>query len=168
MNINVRLAFDEGATVRLLNFLARENARIRLENPTLPLLYDAGVTYRREHGETWSDLLHLYLVKHDDCDGLAAARAGELMAEGSRALRPGDGGYAQAHRARLDQIPAEVFLTTAPGARSAGLYHCVVAYRVGRFVYLDDPSFRLGMPLSRPAAATHRRWLRRRRRAWRP
>ena len=43
MDVKVRLAFDECAMLRLLNFLARENARILRQKPELPLLYNSRV-----------------------------------------------------------------------------------------------------------------------------
>src|SRR5690606_13148357 len=94
---------------------------------------------------------------HEDCDGLAAARAGELMARGVDALRPGDGGYEEARRAALRAIPAEVMLRTRTTAREPGLYHCVVRYQVAGRWYRDDPSARLGMN-GRVDAAVQRRW----------
>ena len=47
MRIAVKLAFDEGAAVRLLNWLARENAQILRVRREIPLLYESGVIYRR-------------------------------------------------------------------------------------------------------------------------
>ena len=73
MRIAVKLAFDEQAAVRLLNWLAVENAVILRSRPDLPLLYDSGVVYRREPDETWCDVLNLLAQGHEDCDGLAAA-----------------------------------------------------------------------------------------------
>src|SRR5690349_24078774 len=100
MRIAVKLAFDERAALRLLNWLAQENAILLRAQPDLPLLYDSGVTYRRELDETWCDFLNMLAQGHEDCDGLAAARAGELVAGGGRALRLGDDGYAEAQRDR--------------------------------------------------------------------
>ena len=145
MRIAVKLAFDENAALRLLNWLARENARILRRHPELPGLYDAGVVYRRERRETWCDYLNLLARGHEDCDGLAAARAGELLARGSRALRPGDGGYAEARARRLRSIEAETMLRTRTREGKPGLYHVIVRYRVGNRWYRDDPSARLGM-----------------------
>ena len=145
MRIAVKLAFDENAALRLLNWLARENARILRRHPELPGLYDAGVVYRRERGETWCDYLNLLARGHEDCDGLAAARAGELLARGSRALRPGDGGYTEARARRLRSVEAETMLRTRTREGKPGLYHVIVRYRVGSRWYRDDPSARLGM-----------------------
>ena len=145
MNITVALAFSEIDAVSLLNWLARVNRRILRENPELPGLYQSGVVYKRETEETWSDYLNLLAQGWEDCDSLAAARAGELLARGWRALRRGDGGYDEARRRRLRSIPAEVFLRTRTKPDVPGLYHCLVRYRVGARWHLDDPSARLGM-----------------------
>ncbi|MCB9764968.1 MAG: hypothetical protein H6739_34665 [Alphaproteobacteria bacterium] len=145
MNITLKLAFDERAAVRLLNHLARENAFILRAQPELPLLYDAGVVYRREPDETWPDVLHLLAQGWEDCDGLAAARAGELLARGARALSSDEPGYAEARRLRLDTIQAEVLLRTRTERGKPGLYHCVTRYRVAGRWHRDDPSARLGM-----------------------
>jgi hypothetical protein len=145
MRIAVLLAFDEHAALRLLNWLARENAYILRARPDLPLLYDSGVVYRREQDETWCDYLNMLAQGHEDCDGLAAARAGELLAHGARALSAGDGGYEAARKLKLERIPAEVVLRTRSRPDEPGLYHCVVRYRVGNQWHRDDPSARLGM-----------------------
>lgn len=145
MRITVKLGFQEAAALRLLNFIAQENARLLIERPDLPLLYDSGVVYRREQDETWCDYLNLLIQGHEDCDGLAAARAGELLAWGWRALRPGEGGYESACRLRPDSIPAEVILKTRSSADGSGLYHCLVHYYINGTWYHDDPSARLGM-----------------------
>ncbi|MCK6529708.1 hypothetical protein L6R50_19855 [Myxococcota bacterium] len=145
MRIAVKLSFDEGAALRLLNWLARENARILRARPDLPGLYEAGVVYRRERDETWCDYINLLAQGHEDCDGLAAARAGELLARGWKSLRPGDGGYAEAQRTRPASILAEVMLRTRSPVNRPGLYHCIVRYRVGGKWFRDDPSVRLGM-----------------------
>ncbi|MFK7931201.1 MAG: hypothetical protein AB8H79_23660 [Myxococcota bacterium] len=145
MKITVKLAFHERAALRLLNWLAKENARLLRADPELPNLYESGVVYLREADETWCDILHLLGQGHEDCDGLAAARAGELLARGHRALGPGDGGQRAAEDLGLDSIPAEVMLTTHSTPNDPGLYHCVVRYLVDGREYRDDPSARLGM-----------------------
>jgi len=159
MKIAVKLAFDELAALRLLNFLAQENALLLDERPELPLLYDSGVVYRREQDETWCDFLNMLVQGHEDCDGLAAARAGELLARGWEALRPGEGGYDQAIRQRPSSIFSEVFLRTTSGPDGGGLYHCLVHYNVGGRWYHDDPSARLGMN-GRIPPETRARWAR--------
>ena len=113
------------AALRLLNWLARENAILLRAQPELPLLYDAGVTYRRETDETWCDFVNLLAQGHEDCDGLASARAGELRARGWRALRKGDEGFELARRHKPASIPAEVLLTTRTAPGQPGLYHCI-------------------------------------------
>ena len=145
MKIAVKLAFDEQAALRLLNWLAQENAIILRARPDLPLLYDSGVVYRRETDETWCDYLNMLAQGHEDCDGLAAARAGELIAHGWKALRAGDDGFEEARRRRPVSIPSEVMLKTRSSTDQPGLYHCVVRYRIGTSWHRDDPSKRLGM-----------------------
>ena len=148
MRITFKVAFDEQNALELLNALARVNERI-LRHPKyagkFPLLYDSGVVYRREKDETWSDVVNTLTQGHEDCDALAAWRAGELRARGASALRQGDGGYADAVRQKLTTIAAEVMLTTRTREGRPGLYHCVVRYGVNGREYTDDPSARLGM-----------------------
>lgn len=145
MHIAVKLAFDEQAAVRLLNWLAQENARILSTRPDLPLLYDSGVVYRRESDEVWCDYLNMLAQGHEDCDGLAAARAGELLARGVAALRAGDPGFDDAKKQDLKRLRAEVLITTRSSEDEPGLYHCITRYKVGGRWYRDDPSARLGM-----------------------
>jgi hypothetical protein len=52
MKIAVKLAFHEQAAVRLLNWLAKENAVILGSQADLPLLYDARVVYRSSSAAT--------------------------------------------------------------------------------------------------------------------
>ena len=158
MRIAVKLSFDERAALRLLNWLAQENAIILRSQPDLPLLYDSGVTYRRETDETWCDYLNMLAQGHEDCDGLAAARAGELVARGWRALKPGDQGFAEAEREQPGSVPAEVMLTTRSRSDEPGLYHCIVRYRVGAQWFRDDPSARLGMNGGRIDPLVKQRW----------
>jgi hypothetical protein len=157
MRITLGLTWNEQRAVRLLNWLARENADQYATNPDLPGVYDSGAVYRREKTELWLDATELVKQGHEDCDGLAAARAGELLARGGRALLPSDHGYKAAQR--LDSIPAQVMLTTpdSPGAKSR-LYHCIVRYQVGKTWYRDDPSLRLGMRRGMVDKAVLRRW----------
>ena len=145
MRITVKLAFHEEGAVRLLNWLAQENARILRARPELPLLYDSRVVYRREKHEAWCDVINMLAQGKEDCDGLAAARAGELLARGYRALRQSEPGFKIARNLRLKSIPAEVLLKTNSEPDSPGLYHCVVRYRIAGKWYRDDPSARLGM-----------------------
>ena len=150
MKIAVKLAFDEKGAVRLLNWLAEENAIILRARPDLPLLYDSGVVYRRESDETWCDYINMLAQGYEDCDGLAAARAGELLARGYKALQPGESGFEDARRLRPGSIRAEVLLRTRTQEGEPGLYHCIVRYQLGKRWYRDDPSARLGMKGSIP------------------
>jgi len=145
MRIGIIMGFDELEAVSLLNWMAHHNARVLRRRPELPNLYESGVFYRREKRELWCDYPSLLLQGHEDCDGLSAARAGELMARGWTALSPVDKGYSIARRRKLKTIRAEVMLRTRTPPNQAGLYHCIVRYRVGRKWYRDDPSARLGM-----------------------
>ena len=158
MRIAVKLAFDERAALRLLNWLAAENAILLRAQPDLPLLYDSGVTYRREPDETWCDFLNMLAQGHEDCVGLAAARTGEVMARGWKALRPGDAGFNEAEMTRAATLEAEVMLTTRSRPDDPGLYHCVARYRIGGRWFRDDPSARLGMYGGRIDPLVKQRW----------
>lgn len=59
MKISLKMAFAEDVALRLLNWLAQENARILRARPDLPGLYASGVRYRREPDEVWCDYLTL-------------------------------------------------------------------------------------------------------------
>lgn len=145
MNIVVQTDFNEHRLLRLLKWLAEVNAELLLADSTLPLLYDSPLIYQRERGERWVDVTHALAKGHEDCDSLAAYRAGELMARGADALFPGEPGYRTARRLGLTAIPAECMLTTDVPEGQSGLYHCITRYRIGRRWYQDDPSERLGM-----------------------
>jgi hypothetical protein len=145
VNITLRLAFDEFTANELLNVMARHNARLLRKHPSLPLLYDSGTEYQREKSELWQDVAAMYQRGIEDCDALSAARAGELIARGWRALRPGEGGYELAQRLRPQSIRAEVLLVTKTAPGTPGAYHCITRYQVGQHWYRDDPSARLGM-----------------------
>jgi hypothetical protein len=164
MDISVRVAFDEDAALRLLNWLAGENSRIFTEyderaqrkgGEYLPGLYESHIRYEREDEEIWGDYLNTLIDGVEDCDALSAIRAGELLARGWRALKPrdpndpvrypGDGGYDAAQRSRPQSVRAEVILKTSSERHRPGLYHCIVRYWVDGREYRDDPSARLGM-----------------------
>ena len=135
----------ERGLVALLNFMAQHNAELLRERDDLPGLYESGVVYEREKTELWCDYLALLERGAEDCDGLAAARAGELIARGWSTLTPIDGGYEDAQRLRPSSIPAWVVLRTRGQHGQANLYHCITVYSVGGKLYRDDPSARLGM-----------------------
>ncbi len=149
--IELRVTKSEIAFVELLNWLARHNERLLLERPDLPGLYESGVVYERETTEVWCDYLSMLEQGHEDCDGLAAARAGELRARGHFAMSPEDGGFALSQHTRPDGIDAWVVLRTKGERGSPNLYHCLVLYRLwdpslrAWTWWRDDPSARLGM-----------------------
>ena len=169
MDISLQLAFDEGTSLITLNVLAQHDAKLfyqydaaaaREGRKPLDSLYESGIVYEREQGEIWGDVLNTLMEGHEDCDALAAIRAGELMARGALALHPGDpndpvkypgdGGYIDAMEWGMTSIPAEVMLKTNATDGRPGLYHCIVRYWVpdihGTWLeYRDDPSARLGM-----------------------
>ncbi len=145
MDILVKTTFDEGRVLRLLGWLASENARILRSNASLPLLYESNIVYAPERGEVFSDVTHTLLAGHEDCDALAAYRAGELVARGAAALFRGEPGFSAARKRRLRSIQAEPMLTTRTKPGERGLFHCIVRYKIGNRWYRDDPSERLGM-----------------------
>lgn len=146
MNIQLRIDFAPERVLTWLNTMVLHNADLMLAHPGLPLLYDSGVVYEREGEERFSDYLEVLKLGTEDCDSLAPARAGELVARGWRALGAGDDGFEVALRLRPSTIDAKVYLTTAsrPGDPSP-LYHVEVEYWLGGRRYTDDPSERLGM-----------------------
>lgn len=147
MKVGLELAFDEAALLRLANWLANENRLIFEGNPELPGLYESGIIYESEKDELWADYINTLLKGKEDCDALAAIRAGELQARGWRALSPtrGDYGARLARDLRLHHIPGRVVFRTKVDKGESGLYHCIVKYHVGPYTFYDDPSARLGM-----------------------
>lgn len=131
----------------LCNWLSAVNASLMMAGPELPLLYDAGIIYQRESAEHFRDVVNMYRAGFEDCDSLAPARAGELIARGWRAMRKGDAGYDAAMRSRPSNIEAVCFFTTRDDPDDPGpkLYHVEVAYWINGVRYEDDPSARLGM-----------------------
>jgi hypothetical protein len=158
VKIAFRLAFSEQYSIELLNALARINRDILRHDRKLPNLYDSGVVYRREDEETWSDVVNTLLQGHEDCDALAAWRAGELRARGHRALLSWQGGYRRARARELPSIDAEVMLVTRLPKGVSGQYHCIVRYWVGDREYRDDPSLRLGMRRGQIDVRVRDRW----------
>jgi hypothetical protein len=153
-------SLSEPTAVDLLNLLARHNRRYLVRDPRFPLLYDSGVVYVRESVELWGDAPSTLAQGHEDCDALSAWRAGELLARGAGALRPGEAGFEQASKARLMSIPAEVMMTTRTKPGESGMYHCIVRYKVGDAWFRDDPSARLGMYRGQVDARILERWRR--------
>lgn len=135
---------NEALPVREINTaIARHNAR-RIREKNLPPLYKSGVKYKTEGSpELWWDAEEILAHGHDDCEGLAAYRAGELI----------NLGYDARVYTRLVQKPTKAMGGSGKGGR---LFHAVTrAYtgpdgapllaQDGTPVY-DDPSARLGMP----------------------
>lgn len=145
MKIALQMSFAEVGVMRILNALAHHNADLIRADPSLPLLYDSCVVYLPEQDETFSDYPTMLKAMREDCDSLAAARAGELMARGWKALRHGEPGYELALRLKPDTIRAEVMLTTRTRRGEQGLYHCICRYFIQGQEFRDDPSYRLGM-----------------------
>lgn len=145
--IQLEVTFVPEYIMGLCNWLRGVNTALMVAQPDLPLLYDSGIVYSRENGEIFRDVVNLYRAGADDCDTLAPARAGELVARGYRALAPGDAGYKAAQRSKPLSIPAWVFFTTRSLPTDPGpkLYHVEVAYEIDGRRYEDDPSARLGM-----------------------
>lgn len=153
MKIVVNLAHDDGAMVRLLNYLVREDEDLLRKHPAVPLLYSRPggrplVRYKQEKIETWSDIWMTLRQEWEDCDALSAWRAAELRARGWRAIEPGYSSFAAAQALRPAFIEAQVFLRTL----NHKVYHCLVRYRLEGAPrtaqdpwYYDDPSARLGM-----------------------
>ena len=145
MKIAVKLAFDERAALRLLNWLAHENALILRSRPDLPLLYDVG---RHLPSGAGRDLVRLPEPARPGPRGLRRTRcrprrrADRPRLAGPRARRPG-----LRHRVELRDgvsLPAEVVLLTDSDGSAPGQYHCVVRYRVGDRWFRDDPSAQAG------------------------
>ena len=112
--------------------MARHNAKL-ITARGLPPLYDSGVKYKTEDGEFWWDAQEIVNNGFDDCEGLSAYRAGEILAAGGEA----------AVVTRLITVP-NAFMGGGGGGR---LFHAIVRARDrdGKMQY-DDPSARLGMP----------------------
>lgn len=149
--MTVTIDDNQALPVREVNqAIAFHNAN-RILSQGLPKLYSSGVRYKVEGApELWWDYEEQLARGHDDCEGLAATRAGELMLEG----------YDADVYTRLIQKPA-ASMGGRPGGR---LFHAITrvngkwdsgVYGQGEFVPLrapdgtpiyDDPSVRLGMP----------------------
>ena len=116
--------------------IARHNAR-RIESQGLPRLYDSGVFYETEGSpELWWDAEEILRVGHDDCEGLAAYRAGELITAGHDAEV----------YCRLIQGPAD----TMGGGAGTRLFHAITKVNMpDGSTWYDDPSANVvpGMPV---------------------
>lgn len=114
--------------------IARHNAR-RIQLLGLPRLSDSGIIYKTEGApELWWDAEEELIRGHDDCEGLAAYRAGELIVDG---------------------FDAHVHMRAVPKPSSAmgggggnRLFHAIARIdRKGKSPAYDDPSARMGMPV---------------------
>lgn len=146
MQVQLLIDFRPERVLPWFNTMAVHNADLMLEKPGLPLLYDSGVIYAREDQERFSDYVEMLKSGQEDCDSLAPARAGELIARGWRALRAGDGGYTLATELRPRTIESRCFISTSsPVDDPAPLFHVEVEYWIDGRRFTDDPSERLGM-----------------------
>lgn len=141
---------DRALPVREINTaIARHNAW-EIEHYDLPSLYSGRVRYQVEGSpELWWSSKEIHDRTYDDCEGLAAYRAGELILMG----------YDAEVYTRLIQKPDKGMGGSGKGGR---LFHAITLVKgwtnpeTGRYevvrnpdgtrVY-DDPSVRLGMPV---------------------
>lgn len=118
--------------------IARHNARMIVERK-LPPLYYSGIRYYVEGlPERWLDYPQQLIEKRDDCEGLAATRAGELIVQGYDA---------HVELRRIDALHAGQGGANARGG-GGRTFHAITRVNLpgGRKAY-DDPSARLGMPV---------------------
>jgi hypothetical protein len=117
------LPVDAGAALvtALLEWLAEVDREWLARHPEAPLLYESGIRFQPDDGDTWQDARDTLERGAGDCEDLAAFRAGEL-------------------RARLG-LDARPFARVEPG--SPPLYHALVRMPDGS---VEDPSAILGMP----------------------
>jgi hypothetical protein len=126
---------DLALPVREINTqIAQHNAR-RMVKMGLPKLYRSGVYYAGEGTpELWWDAEEILRNGHDDCEGLAAYRAGELIA--------------------LENLDADVytrFVQAPPSMGGGRIFHAITRVKVPdptdprgyRYEY-DDPSVNVG------------------------
>ena len=119
--------------------IARHNAQ-RMLIHKLPPLYSSGVKYKPEGTpELWLDAEEIVAQGHDDCEGLAAYRAGELLNEG----------YDARVWTRLITRPSRAMGGSGGRPPGSRLFHAVTQVRddQGKPIGYDDPSQRLGMPV---------------------
>lgn len=122
---------DASAVVDIGDAIARHNAG-QVRRGEVPRLYESGVRYVTEGSpEQWLDAREIVRVGADDCEGLAAYRAGELLANGVEA------GVA------VRKIDAP---NVMGGTGRGRLFHAITKVRgPGGKVLYDDPSANLGM-----------------------
>lgn len=141
MEIDLRLPARPRAWLWILQAIRTINAELIAGTPSFPLLYYSRVIYVRERAERFATADQVLALGEEDCDSLAAWRAGELEALGWLAVFPFEDAYPWATAYRPETIPARVVLTQeGPTA-----YHALVAYDIAGQTFFDDPSARLGM-----------------------
>lgn len=123
--------------------IARHNARIIAER-NLPPLYGSNIRYYLEGvPERWLDAQQIVIEGRDDCEGLAAYRGGELIAQGYDA---------RVFCRRVDDIHDEA-MASAGKKRKGRTFHALCGvYQGGKLVGVDDPSPRAprgAMPVPR-------------------
>lgn len=139
---------DKATPVREINQAIAKHNAVRIREKRLPPLYARPgerprVRYKPEGSpELWWDAEEILRNGFDDCEGLAAYRAGELMVQG----------YDARVWTRLVQMPSKEMGGSGKGGR---LFHAVVRIVRGPdgqpvldkngWPAMDDPSFRLGM-----------------------
>lgn len=131
------LAIDDNSAFAVRDMgdaISRHNAK-RIKSQGLPELYKSGVYYKTEGSpEHWWDAEEILAHGHDDCEGLSAYRAGELI----------NAGYVAGVYTRLIEGPATGMGGNGPRSR---LFHAVTKAHLPDGSYLiDDPSAVLGMP----------------------
>lgn len=111
--------------------IARHNARLIRQGWDIPPLYESGIIYKMEGSpELWLDAPAIVAQGNDDCEGLSAYRAGELIARE---------GLESDVWTRLVQNPNSF------GGSGGRTFHAVTRVRKGGQDYFDDPSARLHM-----------------------
>lgn len=102
----------------------------------IPSLYKSGVVYKVEGSpEIWKDARETLIDGHDDCEGLAAYRAGDLLLDHDT--------LAQVWTRQISR--PEAFPS---GTKPARLFHAVTRFEDAQGkIQFDDPSRRLGMPV---------------------
>jgi hypothetical protein len=106
----------------------------QIKRERLPKLYESGVRYGPENGDLWLDAIGIIRRGVDDCEGLAAYRAAELVNEG----------HVAGVWTRL--VPTGQSRDMGGSGNGGRLFHAVtgVFEPDGRF-YVDDPSVACGM-----------------------
>ncbi len=140
---------DHGEPISAVNTaIARHNARIIRER-NLPHLYESNIRYYIEGvPERWLDAQQMAIEGRDDCEGLAAYRAGELINQGYDA---------RVCCRRIDNLhDADRAQMGAPRKKGGRTFHAITGVfgRYGRVfpkpVY-DDPSARMRVSMPVPS-----------------